>query len=524
MREGQEQAPSPDDAAEADLARRQTRGSSLLLAGRVAAMLLTVTTQVVLVRALSKSDFGAFAFALSIASASRVLLSLGQGRSLSRHLAVYDEQRDYGRLFGSVAVTACTIVATSVVLVGVLLLTSGAVADTFLDTPSAADVLVLLVFLAPVEAVDEVFLSLFAVFARPRAIFFRRYLLTPGLRFVTVLVVAATSGTATQIAAGYVLTSVLGIALYAVLLRGVLRERGILQHLRPRGLVLPWREQFSFSLPLISNEFVFLSINTGSVLLLAYVATAEAVADYRAAFQAARLNQFAYAAFTTLYLPMAARYFARGALGRLRDEHWRTAMLLSVLSFPACAMTVAFAPVTTTTLLGDRYAGAAPIMAVLALGYYVNTCLGFNALALQVAGRIRYLLVVNVVVALANLALGLALVLPFGAVGVAASNAVALLLQNVLLQLALRRQLGTGFVDRRFLPGYAAVVVGLLLLAGAQVLLDPPILLALLLGAVVSIGVLVATRGLLRLDETFPELARVPVVRDLALPRRGGRS
>ena len=45
--------------------RRQVRGSALLVLGRVLALLLSTATQVVLVRYLSKDDFGAFAYALS---------------------------------------------------------------------------------------------------------------------------------------------------------------------------------------------------------------------------------------------------------------------------------------------------------------------------------------------------------------------------------------------------------------------------------------------------------------------------
>ena len=42
--------------------------------------------------------------------------------------------------------------------------------------------LVILIVLAPIQALDDVLMSGFAVFANPRAIFFRRYVLNPILR------------------------------------------------------------------------------------------------------------------------------------------------------------------------------------------------------------------------------------------------------------------------------------------------------------------------------------------------------
>jgi O-antigen/teichoic acid export membrane protein len=513
--DGATDRPTTGEGGGPDPGRAQTRGSVLLLLGRVAAMLLTVTTQIVLVRALSKSDFGAFAFALAITSGCRVLLSLGQGKSLSRHLAAYDEQSDHARLFGTMILTGLTVIGMSVVVLTALLVMSGSLGRSFLDSAEAVDVLVVLIFLAPVEACDEVFLSIFAVFARARSIFVRRYLLTPGLRLAVVLGVAVGGGGATHLALGYVGTSVVGVVFYAVLLKGVLRERDLLGRVRLREIVLPVREVFSFSLPLLSNELVYLSLNTGSVLVLAWFATASEVADYRAAFPAARLNQFVYTAFATLYLPMATRYFARGQLDRLRADHWQTAMLLAVFTFPVCAMTLPFAPVTTTALLGDRYAEAAGVMAVLSAGYYLSTCFGFNVLALQVAGRVRYLLGVNVVVALVNLGLSLLLVQELGALGVAAANGVMLVLQNLLYQWAVRGELRTTFVDRASRRGYAGILVALAGLALVQLLLDPSLLQALVLAAATSLAVLRANRFLLRLDQTFPEVARIPLIHRL---------
>ena len=81
--------------------RQQVRGSSLLVLGRLAAMVLGMATQVLIVRYLTKSDYGAFAYALPLGMAARTFLSLGQGRLLSRFLATYEEERDYPRMFGS---------------------------------------------------------------------------------------------------------------------------------------------------------------------------------------------------------------------------------------------------------------------------------------------------------------------------------------------------------------------------------------------------------------------------------------
>ena len=56
------------------------------------------------------SDFGAFGYALALAAAGRTLLSLGQGKLLSRFMAKYEEERDFDRMFGSMFLAVGTIV------------------------------------------------------------------------------------------------------------------------------------------------------------------------------------------------------------------------------------------------------------------------------------------------------------------------------------------------------------------------------------------------------------------------------
>src|SRR5919112_3318977 len=90
------------------------RGSALLVLGRVLALLIGMATQVVMVRALTKSDFGAFEYAITLSGSARILLSLGQGRLLSRFMATYEEQGDYPRMFGAMFLAVGTIVATSI--------------------------------------------------------------------------------------------------------------------------------------------------------------------------------------------------------------------------------------------------------------------------------------------------------------------------------------------------------------------------------------------------------------------------
>ncbi len=497
----------------AEMGSRHLRGSTLLLAGRLLSMVFTVATQVVVVRALTKNDFGGFALALTITSASRFLLSLGQGKTLSRFLAVYVEQRDYGRLFGSVLVATGTVLATGSLLIGGLFVFRDQLVGSVLQDSSAVTVLLIVVFLAPMEALDQLFVAIFAVFTKPRSIFFRKYLFTPCLRLAVVVTVATTGGSVQLLAAGYVGAQVLGLLVYITMMRKVLAEQGLSGELRWSKLAWPVGSVFTFALPMLSTELVYLSMNTGSVLLLGHFGNAADIADLRSVFPAAGLNKIVYATFLTLYLPMASRLFARGDHAGLREDYWRTAAFLAVMSFPVFVMTGPFAEQTTVFLFGERYASSGAILALLSTGYYVNSALGFNLVTLQAYGRVRVILAVNLASAVLNLALSLALVPRYGAMGVATANGITMVLQNIGFQLGVARTMNSALVDRRYLPTYASLALMTGLLFGVDRLWSPALWVAIVLGAVASLLLVVVNKQALQLGHSFPELAKVPVLK-----------
>src|SRR3954447_24269228 len=90
---------SPPPATGGEATRRQIRGSSLLLAGRMLSLVVNFATQVLIVRYLSKADFGAFAYGLSIVSLGEALAVLGLDKAIARFLPIYEEHGAYGKVF-----------------------------------------------------------------------------------------------------------------------------------------------------------------------------------------------------------------------------------------------------------------------------------------------------------------------------------------------------------------------------------------------------------------------------------------
>jgi O-antigen/teichoic acid export membrane protein len=496
--------------------RKQIRGSSLLLTGRFLTLGANLVVQILIVRYLTKADYGAFAYALSLASVGASIATFGLDRSITRFVPIYDEQRNYPKLFGTVVLAVGTVLSIGLLIVLLAYGLTAALSGPLIGDEQAASILLILVLLTPINALDGLLMGMFAVFSKPRAIFFRRHVLTPTLRLTIVLLLVLGNQDVFFLAGGYVFAGALGVAIYSVLLFRTLRSDGLLKHFSLGNIQIPAREVFGFTIPLLTSDLVYMTMNTSDVVLLGHYEGADAVADFRVIWPTAHLNQVVMSSFTLLYTPVAARMFARKDREGINNLYWQTAIWIAVLTFPVFALTFSLAEPVTRTLYGSQYADSATYLTLLSLGYYFNAALGFNGLTLKVYGRLRYVVSINVVAALVNLGLNLILIPRYGPLGAAIGTCSTLILHNFLKQAGLLLGTGVRLFRGRDLAVYASIALGAGFLLALQLLVSPPALVGFAAAAIVSLGVVAFSRKSLRAGEMFPELMRFRVARLIA--------
>jgi O-antigen/teichoic acid export membrane protein len=493
--------------------RKQIRGSSLLLFGRLMSLGINFGVQILIVRYLSKADFGAYAYALSLVSLGVSIATFGLDRSITRFIPIYEEEKQFDKLWGTLVMVTSTILSISLALMVLLYGLHGVLGVSLISDEQAITLLLIMIVAVPITALDGLTLGLFAVFSKPRAIFFRRYVLAPGLR-LTVVALLILSGSGVEfLAVGYVLTGAVAVAIYAFLLFRTMRQSGLLDHLNVHRLDMPFREVFGFTVPLLASDLLYMTMNTSDVLLLGHYRGTEAVASLRVILPAAHLNLLVMNSFTLLFTPVAARLFARGDREGISHLYWQTAAWIAVLSFPLFALTFSLADPVTVTLFGERYESSATYLSLLALAYYFNAALGFNGLTLKVFGMVRYVLVISLAAAVVNLALNFVLIPAYGALGAALGTSCTLIVHNILKQVGLRRGTGISLFQRQDAVVYASIAACAAALLALNLLFDPSLWIALFLAAAASVVVVAASRRVLRAGDTFPELARFRLIR-----------
>jgi O-antigen/teichoic acid export membrane protein len=499
--------------------RQQLRGGTLLLSGRGLSLAINFATQVLIVRYLTQTDYGAFAYALAFANLAQTFITFGLDRAITRFIPIYEERGQYGRILGTLLMTTGTFLALGLGTVLVVIGLQDWFAGAVLDEPGAIALVTILIFLAPIQALDDLLVGMFAAFGDTRAILVRRYVVGPLSRLLVVVLLLLTDSGVGFLAVGYVLSGLVIVMLYAGLLWHLLRARGLTHSFARSGVEVPAREVLAFTLPLLSSDLLQGLMSATDAIVLGTFHDAAEVASFRAILPAASLNQVLLSTFALLFTPAAARLFARNDTEGMNALYWRTAIWMAIFSLPVFLLTFSLSEPITVLLFGERYRASAPYLAILSLGMYFNAALGFNGLTLKVMGRIRYVVILNLGTAAANLGLNLLLIPPLGALGAAIATGITLVLHNVAKQAGLAVA-GVAIFERRFVSAYASIVIAATGVLGVQAVASPPLIVVLLLATGAFVMVVALNRDVLDLTDAFPELGRIPVLRHLGVRSR----
>jgi O-antigen/teichoic acid export membrane protein len=443
---------------------------------------------------------------------------LGMDKTVTRFLPVYQEKGEHPKLFGTIILMVATVLSISFFFVILIFGLQGWIADSFIRDQQTVTLLLLLIFMVPIQAFDSLLVGMLAIFAKPSTIFFRRHVLGPGLKLLVVLLLVLFGGGVYFLSIGYVIAGALGILIYSIILIRDLRNQDLWKHFNGQSVRFPIKEIFSFSAPLLTTNFVYVMRSQVVILLLEYFHNPSSVADFRAVQPVADLNTVVIHSFGLLFLPTIARLHTKNDQAGIKDLYWQSVVWISIITFPIFLLTFSLAEPLTLLLFGERYAESAVIMALLAFGYYFNAALGYNADTLRVYGRLRYTMVVDVLAMLISLGLCLILIPRYGAVGAALGTCGTLVLYNTLNHLGLKSATKINLFSLSHLRVYASIALGALVLLAFQELVSAHLIIDLLFAGVISLVVLILNRKYLRIEQTFPELLRFKLIRLLFQP------
>ncbi len=495
--------------------KKLVRGSSLLTLGRVISILLNFVVQVITVRCLVKSDYGALAYGLSIASMGASVAVFGLGRTLNRFAPMFHEKREFEKMAGTVALTLCCVTALSAGIVILVLGAQGFISTHLVSDPLSMSLLLILIVMVPLHAIDSILDELFATFAKPRELFVRRHLIAPLLRMLAVVPLFFAHSDVQVLAISFVICGSVGTLYSLFVLWKVLKNADLLQYFQRGRIDVPVRQISGFSVPLMSSDLLVIVRSSLVTLVLEVTHGAIGVAAFRAVLPVARLNTFVADSFRLLFGPAISRMYARGDSASIDRVFWRTSAWIAVGTFPLFLSCVCLSEFITVTLFGTQYADSSSILALLSAGFYLSAIGGLNNEILKAHGHVGRILLTDGITVIATVGLNLWLVPSWGIVGGAVTTVIGLLIRPIGNQLTICHLQLLKEVDWNCLRLFFIMVQVTIIAVLLPSLVENTLLARFLVTIFGTVTVVIVGLPALDVGHMFPELLKYKLIRPL---------
>lgn len=422
----------------ASLKRRLLTGGSWVLAGKIVTAASNVLISSLLARLLSTDGFGAFGLAFSLTTGGALLSQLGLQQAGVRLIAESIGRDQPGRARASVLFAYRHVVLGILVVAAILLLGGGSwLAIELWDAPGLAGALFAVAVWMAVTSLQVLTSETFRGFKDLRFASLFGGVITGVLTLMALggLVLWQRQASLVQvvwISAGATAVSVL---LGVTLVRRRLRTL-------PHGESIAHREVFSISLPLWVSGVTAFALAQAALWILGSFLPKEDVGLYFAALRLVNLVSMPLVLVNLIVPPFIADLYARGEKDQLQRVVRATATIAGVPAFVVLTTFMLFGGPIMALVFSEPYEAAAPLLALLSIGYLVNVWTGSCGVTLSMTGHQTVLMRITVVSGIISVGGSLLVVHRFGTFGVAAVVGATAVLQNLWMWVAARYYAG----------------------------------------------------------------------------------
>lgn len=424
-----EQSSSTEDADLSTL----VSSASLVLVGSLFGSVSKLFEQIVLGRVLPTAAYGDVNIAISMMTLSSTFALIGFNEGIPRFMSRFDDERDVRGVW----VSGLVLAGIAGLAIALALLVAGARVQRLLFGPGTPAALPTL-FVLTIPFLVGLQVAVGAIRGHENTIY-RTYsydLLYNGLRLGLLLVLLFAAGVG-ALAAGYayVVAAAVSFVVAHLLLNRLLSLRGAF---RTHG-----KAMVRFSAPLVVAAMVSaLLAQIDTLMLGALASTSESAGVYNYGYQLAAGLPVVLSVFGFLYLPLASRLDADGNHREVDRVYKVTTKWIYIAAFPVFLTFIAFPGDLVAAVFGATDPRSGVALAILAVGFFMSAANGRCQDTLSAFGYTEYILVVNTVAAVSNVALNLVLIPTYGVAGAALASALSFFTLNGSALLVLWRTSG----------------------------------------------------------------------------------
>jgi O-antigen/teichoic acid export membrane protein len=187
-----------------------------------------------------------------------------------------------------------------------------------------------------------------------------------------------------------------------------------------------------FSAPLMVATLLLQLMTWMDILMLGYFSTSRAVGLYDGVRPLVRIIPIVWQGMIFMYIPLVSGMYARDNLNAIRRVYFVLTKWFASATVPLVLLFLFFPASTLRVVFGSTFTVAAPALQLLAVAFCAGNLLGPTGATLIAMGHTRVVMGINLVSAIVNFGLNIALIPEYDLIGAAIATAIAVVLRNLL--------------------------------------------------------------------------------------------
>lgn len=402
---------------------------------RVASVILSFVTSLVLARLLGPAGYGAYAYSLGWVSLLVVLVLFGTDKLMTRQASAYETQSQWGLLAGLMRWSSGIVLAASLATSMLMLL----IVQLFFKHLELLTVTTLTVSFAllPLLALGRLWQSAlvglkYVVSGQVPDIIIRPFFFLLGIGGMYLWTTGLTPVATIWLQVG---ASLLALLMVGYLLRVVQPV-----HLRQAGQEYEQKLWLTASLPIFLSAMLEVVNTRADIIMLGTLGSADAVGIYNVAKRLAEPLLFVLIAVNMTLAPRIASLHVQGDTRALQQLVTKTARLAFLAALLIGGCLIGFSE-WLLALWGEPFLVGQMAFIILAISQIINVMTGSVALLLLMTGHEKSVALAIGFATVVNVGLNYLLIPVWGINGTAVATAMGTVLANILLAFAVHKKL-----------------------------------------------------------------------------------
>ncbi|MCD4666955.1 flippase [archaeon] len=408
--------------------RTLTKGAGIFFVGIFLSKILTFLYRIIVAR-LGTEQYGLLSLGLAITGILSIIALCGMDRGVLRYVSYYRGKDDKSSIKGTIVQSSIITFGLSLIIFFIIFFGANYISENIFHNIKLTPILRILSFTILLTPLRNIYLSVIKAFKKVQYDVYSRSIMENLIKIVFTIIFIYFGLNIIGAAFAYLIAVIGGFFLSFYFL-----EKKIFSIFNTKiTSIIPGRELFSYSWPLLFVSFLISIMLWVDTFMLSYFRTVSEVGIYNVSLPTAQLMYVFPQALMILFLPLATELYAKNNKKVIFSIYKIITKWIFLFNIILLASFILFSENILNIFFGESYIIGSSSLIILSFGYFINYLTLGTSNILMAFKKTKLLFFNSIIITLINILLNWYLIPIYGIEGAAIATSLSFLIWGILL-------------------------------------------------------------------------------------------